>query len=222
MRELTKVLESAIFKFAVGGKATFIEEGHKALIQVGVGALCSVNGDRAKLDKPVIIQAGINHFSLEKMADSNMAAQEDGGLGDAFEKCLLPAIQKRLSQILHDQLNHHGGSVLKDCCVSKRSSYGVLAIKCKDCVSTIKWIEAATSARFEGKVPPLCYPDSLMGPDLIFLMWNKTHTRFIAVLSQAKYRQAFNHLSALRTITPSLLCHEKRGEPMERKSPESV
>ena len=65
---------------------------------------------------------------------------------------------------------------------------------------------------------PFCFPHVNIGPDLIFLMWNKTHTDYIAVISQAKYKKDLNQLDALRTITPSLLYHENRGKDGERSS----
>jgi len=216
---LVKTLESAIFKFAVGGQPCFVLQHYRLLIEVGVAALCTVGEDKAILDEPLMIQAGINLFSVEKAMVENMAAQENGGLGEAFEKLMLPAIQKRFPDILQEQLNSKGG-VLKNYWVSPRSSYGVLALNCTDISSTIKWIEDATAAKFEGQVPPFCYPDTSIGPDVIFLMWNEFYTEYIATICQANYRKKLNQLDALRTITPSLLYCENRGKDTVKESSE--
>lgn len=90
--QLSKKLEAAIFSFAVGGNPTYIDNDFAALIEVGVAALC-LTDQRAVIDKPIVIQAGINSFSLQMKAINNRLAQERGGRGDAFEKVMLPAIQ---------------------------------------------------------------------------------------------------------------------------------
>jgi hypothetical protein len=213
--QLVKKVEAAIFKFAVGGQPVFLQGCYKTLIEVGVAALSTAGKDKAVFDEPMMVQAGINYFSIEQTMAENLAAQEDGGQGAAFEKLMLPAIQKRLPDILREQLQAPG-DILKDFWVSSRSSYGVLALDCKtDISATIKWIEDATAATFEGQVPPFCYPDTSIGPDLMFLLWNEWYTNYISTISQAKFRKGFNQMEALRTITPSLLYCENRGKETE-------
>eukprot|EP00978_Attheya_sp_CCMP212_P019009 scaffold52711_cov63-Attheya_sp.AAC.2 len=210
--QLVKKVEAAIFKFAVGGQPVFLQGCHKTLIEVGVAALSTAGEDKVVFDEPMMVQAGINYFSIEQTMADNLAAQEDGGQGAAFEKLMLPAIQKRLPDILREQLQAPG-DILKDFWVSSRSSYGVLALDCKtDINATIKWIEDATAATFEGQVPPFCYPDTSIGPDLMFLLWNERYTNYIPTISQAKFRKCLNQMEALRTITPSLLYCENRGK----------
>lgn len=188
-------MEAAIFKFAVGGQPVFLQECYKTLIEVGVAALRSTAGkDKAVFDEPMMVHAGIKYFSIERTMTKNMAAQEDGGQDEAFEKLMLPAIPKRLPNILREQLEAHG-DILKDFWVSPRSSYGVLALDCKNDISaTIKWIEDATAATFEGQVPPFCYPDTSIGPDLMFLLWNEWHTNYISTISQVKFRKGLNQM----------------------------
>ena len=88
----------------------------------------------------------------------------------------------------------------------------MLAFQCKNAADTIRWINDATKSTFEGQVVPFCYPDVNIGPDLIFLMWDCDYKKYIPVISQAKYRENFNQMNALRTITPSLLYHDNRGK----------
>jgi hypothetical protein len=76
--------------------------------------------------------------------------------------------------------------------------------------ATIAWINAAVKARFKGAVAPFCFPDTLFGPDVAFLM--RTHAwddfRFVAL--QAKLKFKLNQAEALRTVVPELFYHENR------------
>jgi len=213
--ELSKKLESAIYKFALGGQPMVINDHYATLIETGVATLCqTLKG--AVIDEPIIIQAGINYFSLARMAIENMTVQERTGQGTGFEKVILPAIQMKLPRILAQQLDDMGDA-LKDLRVPKRSAYGMLAIQCSRPEDTIQWIEEATNSTFEGQVVPFCYPDEYIGPDLIFLMWDKGYKLYIPVIAQAKYREHFNQMDALRTVTPSLLYHQSRDKPDKSK-----
>ena len=209
--ELSKKLESAIYKFALGGQPMVINDQYATLIETGVATLCqTLKG--AIIDEPIIIQAGINYFSLAQMAIERMTVQERTGQGTGFEKVILPAIQLKLPRILAVQLDDTGAA-LKDLTVPKRSAYGMLAIQCSRPEDTIQWIEEATNSTFEGQVVPFCYPDGYIGPDLIFLMWDKGYKLYIPVIAQAKFRADFNQMDALRTVTPSLLYHQNRDKP---------
>ena len=213
--EISKKLESAIYKFALGGQPMIIDDHYATLIETGVATLCQTKKG-AIIDEPLIIQAGIKYFSLAQMAIKNMTVQERTGQGAGFEKVMLPAIQMKLPQILAKQLDAMG-EALKDLRVPKRSAYGMLAIHCSSPKETIQWIEDATKSTFEGQVVPFCYPDEHIGPDLIFLMWDRDYKSYIPVISQAKYREHFNQMDALRTLTPSLLYHQSRDKPDKRK-----
>ncbi|KAG7350242.1 hypothetical protein IV203_009602 [Nitzschia inconspicua] len=214
---LVKNLESAIFKFAIGGKPVIIEEDCAELVEVGVAALSKV-GSKALLDEPIIVQAGINYFSLSRAVLDNIMVQEKGGLGEAFEKVLIPAIQRKFQNVLKEQLGTSGDILTENYTVPYRSAYGVLGVSCETPAQTMQWIYDSTVSTFEGQVPPFCFPDVYIGPDLIFLLWNDTHTDYIAVISQIKYKKGLKQLDALRTITPSLLYHDNRGKGSQRYS----
>ncbi|CAB9502644.1 expressed unknown protein [Seminavis robusta] len=213
--EVAKWLESAIFKFVVGGKSQIIDRRQEELIVIGVAAVSADGNYKGVLDEPIIIQAGINCFSLTKSVINNLISQETGGQGEAFEKLLLPAIQKNFHNILREQ--HGTDVVLTNKKVPHRSAYGVLARQCSHPEQTMQWIEDATTARVEGQVPPFCYPDTKIGPDLMFLMWNADYSQYIFVISQVKYRKDFK-----RTMTPDLLYHEKRDKSTEQFTHELV
>ena len=217
--KLGRVLETAIFKFAVGGRPVYLNKHTRMLIEIGVAAVVSngKNENEAVLDEPIMIQAGINFFTLETAAEENLSYSEAGGQGIAFEKLMLPAIQKRLRSLLKKQ--HASETDLQDFFVSSRSAYGILAVDCKDSIkSTIEWIEAATKATFEGQVAPFCYPDDHFGPDLMFLMWNYFYTEFVTAISQAKFKLSVKQAEALRSMTPSLFYKEQRGKEKEAVS----
>ena len=136
---LAKNLESAIFKFAVGGKPVIIDKDYEDLIEVGVAAL-SKGGSKAVLDEPIMIQAGINYFSLHTTVLKHIKMQEKGGLGEAFEKLVLPAIQRKFQNVLKAQLGKRGEFLTENYTVPSRSAFGVLALRCETPAQTMQWI----------------------------------------------------------------------------------
>lgn len=209
-------LRRAIFKFAVGGQAVICDEDIGALIVVGVAAVRREPHSKIKaiLDEPIVVEAGINFYTVEKAALDNMQAQEKSGLGEAFEKVVLAALQAKMTSVLEGEnaFEEEDDEIFQQYQMPLRSSYGVLAAQCDQISDTLKWIEKATTAIIEGEVAPFCYPDTAIGPDLIFLMWNHMFTEFLAVIAQAKFKYDIkNQKDALRTITPALLYHENRG-----------
>jgi hypothetical protein len=221
--EVTKALEKAIFDFSVSGKPSYLEKHTKWLIEIGVAAVSVEQSARNNfvgvLDEPIVIQAGINFFNLERNLQNHLRDQEGSVQGEGLEKLMLPAFQhrERLPNILKKQLGTD--HCFEGYLVSSRSSYGVLALDCKDDIPrTIEWIESAASAQFEGLVPPFCYPDDNFGPDLMFLMWNNEYTEFRTALAQAKFSKGVNQLDALRTLVPKWLYCENRSKEVKRSS----
>jgi hypothetical protein len=104
------------------------------------------------------------------------------------------------------------GSYLQNYKVPEWSSYGVLATKCKDPSGTIAWINAVMESRFEGAVPPFCFPDNMFGPDVVFLLRNRSWDEFRLVAIQAKLKKHLNQAQALRTVVPELFYHQNRGK----------
>ncbi|CAB9518757.1 expressed unknown protein [Seminavis robusta] len=129
--DLIGTLQRAVFKFAVGGEEVIIEENDMRLIEVGLVAIrVDERGSRTVLDEPIMVEAGINYFSLKGSALTNLLAQEKGGQGEAFEKIMLPAIQDNFAKVLEKQ-HKEENQVLSQYRVSTKSAYGVLAASCK-------------------------------------------------------------------------------------------
>lgn len=98
-------LRRAIFKFAVGGQAVICDEDIGALIVVGVAAVRREPQSKilAILDEPIVVEAGINFYAVEKAALDNMQVQEKSGLGEAFEKVMLAALQEKMTNVLEGE-----------------------------------------------------------------------------------------------------------------------
>ena len=224
--EERKDFETAVFCFAVGKRHTiFRQEPSKKLIEAAVAAVVVKDSDgryvEAILDEPIIVKAGLNHFCLSNYLRDNLLKQENQGLGEAFERLLLPV----LMQGRHTSLENHFKKQLEDSdaqqlwrfCVSTKSSYGVLSIDVGEgneaCEKTIDWIRGATNSTIEGQVPPFCYPDTSIGPDVMYLMWDQSYTDFRACLVQSKFEKNAKKDAALKTLVPDWLYHQSRLDP---------
>jgi hypothetical protein len=129
--------------------------------------------------------------------------KRQGGLGEGFEKVILSSIQKKFHEILQSQ---HGGdaAILKKLRVPDQSAYGVLALKCNDAHERMNWIESATKSCFEGQIPPFYYPDTAIGPDLIFMMWDsqyKSYMQPICMECMHNQLQTDHHRTAIEGIS---------------------
>jgi hypothetical protein len=94
--------------------------------------------------------------------------------------------------------------------VPRVSSYGVLARDCsEDIDGTLKWLRSSMMARFEGTVPPFCFPDIAIGPDMLFVLRTTLFQKRLAVV-QGKFKYKINQIGALRTIVPNLFYHEQQ------------
>ena len=94
-----------------------------------------------------------------------------------------------------------------------RSSYGVLARKTDTPEKTMQWLEDSIASTFEGQVPPFCFPDKAMGPDLLFFLRDEVSWgKWKLCMWQHKFKTETNQVEALRTITPDLLFFANRGK----------
>ena len=122
---------------------------------------------------------------------------------------ILPAIQKNFSKVLKAQLQNDIGDY-GEFSVPRVSSYGVLARDCsEDIDGTLEWLRSSMKARFEGTVPPFCFPDTAIGPDMLFFLRTMFFQKRLAVV-QGKFKYKINQIGALRTIVPNLFYHEQR------------
>ena len=219
--ELRRDLENAFFKYAIEGVAVLLSSRTKVLIHTGVAALDISNSKpdilefAAKIDEPLMIQAGIRFFGLQRVLERYLHESPKDGYDECFERVMLPGIQQKLQDLLVKQFpdDDFAGYF-----VSSRSSYGVLASVsgADDVAATVKWMQDAAGAKFEGLVPPFCYPDKHFGPDLVFLLWDMQYKKYRIVISQAKFRKESDQARAMRTLVPEWLFHKKHGDPVKR------
>ncbi|KAG7347259.1 hypothetical protein IV203_030626 [Nitzschia inconspicua] len=228
--EARRDFETAVFCFAVGkGHTIFRQEPSKKLIEAAVAALVTTDTDgryvEAILDEPIIIQASLHRFCLINYLRDNLLEPENQRLGEALQRVLLPV----LMQGRHTSLENHFKKQLQDSdaqqlwrfYVSTKSSYGVLSIDVGEgneaYEKTIDWICGATNSTIEGQVPPFCYPNTSIGPDVVYLMWDQSYTDFRACLVQSKFGKNAKKNAATKTLVPDWLYHKNRLDPKKRK-----
>eukprot|EP00978_Attheya_sp_CCMP212_P037496 scaffold177344_cov42-Attheya_sp.AAC.1 len=221
-------LEYTVFRFAVGQKEhTFTSADAKILIENGVAPVCETDRHgtviKGHVDEPIVVQSGINFFDLDNHLRENLAKQEEGGIGEAFERLLLPGLlmkEKRLHEFVKLHLKDTEALPLEDYDVSARSAYGVLCVDTRGEIDrTIEWVEKSVNAKFEGQVAPFCYPDIHIGPEVLFLLRNRhSYEDFRACIVQIKYVcEVTNQQDALRTLFPANFYLESRGKADEEK-----
>lgn len=222
-------MRTAIFKFALSGNKATLSCHAAELIEYGVASVDSDSDSQsstyiiAKIDEPLIVQAGINFFDLRATVTDNFVKSSDSSnAGNLFERFILPGIQDNFTEMVGSRVSENllrgleatdrkeQLATMKQVAVPKWSSYGVLAVDTADVPGTLKWILDSLDARFEGQVAPFCYPDTLMGPDVLFFMRTPKYEDFLFVASQAKCKNVAVQMEALRTVKPSLFYHENR------------
>ena len=113
---------------------------------------------KGHIDEPIVVQSGKNFFDLDFHLRENLVKQEDGGLGEAPERLLLPGLlmkKKRLHEFVKSHLKDSGAFVLEAYDVSRRSAYGVLCVETRGEIDrTIEWVTKSVNAEFEGQVAP--------------------------------------------------------------------
>lgn len=105
--------------------------------------------------------------------------------------------------------------------VSRLLAYGMLCVDTgRDIEKTIEWAENSISASFEGQVAPFCYPDTHIGPDVIFLLPHcGDYKNFRACIVQSKYvSEVSNQQDALQTLIPDSFYNESRGKQGKEKA----
>jgi hypothetical protein len=219
--DVTEVLRKAIFEFALSGKRSVIRTYVAELIEYGIASVDSTGESpsssthfTAKIDELLIIHASITYFGLSETVTGNFvaASSNPSHVGHLFEQFILPGIQKNFNKMVRTRVVSEAAfpTNIKHVAVPKLSSYGVLAVQAKSVGDTIKWISHSLDARFEGTMTPFCYPDTLIGPDVLFFMRTPKYDNFLFVASQAKCKKKADQLEALRTVKPSLFYYQDR------------
>ena len=227
-------LQEAIFRSVVGdGPCIFLKEDERTLIEVGLAAVKTTDKEgkvvAGYIEEPIAIEAGRHFFDMTGYLRDTLRSQTPDGLGQAFEKLLLPGLmmeKNKFEDFVQSNLGENASS-LKDYTISRKSAYGVLCVDTSrpdDTESgqqvgerfkqTMDWIEKSLDARFEGQVAPFCSPDNYIGPDIMFLLRQDNFSIFLSSILQSKYEAyVSNQQKALRTLCPDMLYCTNRGKP---------
>lgn len=149
----------------------------------------------------------------ELIQDRFIDRYNSSGANDSFEDLALEAMRSKLQHLLNQAFPE---SDLAKLSASRISSYGTIAKSCRGQTSAgairqlLDWVESATSAKFEGTVPPFCLPSENFGPDVVCLLWNQLYTTYSTVLCQAKFKESQSQPEALRTLVPEWLFFDRR------------
>ena len=224
--EAQESFRRATFEFSFGGGSQVVTRKAAEMIEAGIASVSlqehsGADFVHAFIGEPLAIQASITFFGLQDSISKKIASTTSSSeRGNVFEEFLLPSIQTRFEKILRSQVGQD--SSLVNFMVPEWSSYGVLAIKCREPFDTVQWIKAAVNARFEGAVAPFCFPDTLFGPDVAFLMRTRAWNDFCFAALQAKLKFELNQAEALRTVVPELFYRENRASSKPPSSLKTV
>lgn len=221
-RETLNDLELALYHFTFGGNTHLITKSTKYLIEIGVARLKLAgtedpdrNTYKVTVDEPLMVEAGIRHVGLNTLAKWGLKVRHNSnGEGDSFEEIAVVALRSRLKEVLGTTFPD--SNPLAKLSVPTKSSYGVMVKSCKGqgqekIGDLLDWIDSATSATFEGSVPPFCFPSELFGPDVVCLLRDDDDYQKIGtVLCQAKFKKQQSQTDALRSTVPEWLFYEKK------------
>ena len=222
-RDMANDVEHALFHFTFGGNPHIIKNSSKDLIEIGVARLkVEGTGDDdgnildVTIDEPLMVEAGINYVGLQRLANIAFTLRRhSGGVGDSFEEIAVVALRKKLKDLLGETFSD--SNELANLHAPTKSSYGVMAKSCKGqssekIIGLLDWIDSATSATFEGTVPPFCFPTEMLGPDVVCLLRDDGYRNIGTVLCQAKFSSVQSQPEALRTVVPEWLFYENRDK----------
>eukprot|EP00978_Attheya_sp_CCMP212_P036615 scaffold167584_cov27-Attheya_sp.AAC.1 len=99
--EAQRQIHKATFDFTLSGKPSLVTVQAAKLIEYGIASVAA-NSDidhiRGKIDEPLIVQASINFFGLQKSLTQNIVSSSSTfEQGYHFEQFVLPSIQARFS-----------------------------------------------------------------------------------------------------------------------------
>jgi len=99
------------------------------------------------------------------------SSSDAGASGNNFEVYSLPFIRSKFIKALQDGKLGVDPTDMGEDWTSKStiglSSYGVLALSTQTPAESMQWLENSIDSTIEGQVPPFCFPDQSMGPDLL-------------------------------------------------------
>jgi hypothetical protein len=108
--EAQREMRKATFAFTLSGEPSLVTLQAAKLIEYGVASVAA-DGDtlaaghiRGCIDEPLIVQASINVFGLQKLLNEDIASsRSEPDQGYCFEQFVLPSIQARFSKVAASQ-----------------------------------------------------------------------------------------------------------------------
>lgn len=228
INQIKSDLECAVYRFAIGEDKWIFSNVSSSifLIRQGVIAVKGSGGTnqtlQGYLDEPNVVEAGLNFFDLEKRLQNDLKESLPAAYGQAFERLILSGLMMKkggMNNFLQQNIDHP--DLLNGFDAPRKSAYGVICVVAdNDINKTIKWVSQSLKATFEGQVPPYCYPDEQIGPDLICLLrFRSNYSIFDTVIIQSKYASVvINQQDALRTLVPNKFYADKRETKAEKMS----
>lgn len=213
-------IRRAVLQYAISGRPVTIDKKLHSLIEHGLCAYKKEdNTDNITLGEPLVIEAACNYLSLHDFVKKKLGSSSDdsSASGNNFEVYALPFIRdKFVKELFAGELGVQVadmGTEWPQLRLIGLSAYGVLARKCKTPEESLRWMEEIVASTIEGQVPPFCYPDPKMGPDLLFFLhdpenWGKRRLS----LWQMKFKNVVNQLEAQRSVHADLLYHINRNK----------
>jgi hypothetical protein len=186
-------LRRAVLHFAIGERPAFFDkEISQRLIRFGLVAIAGqAENDvilRGFLDEPILVEAGLHYLCIDTELKESLKDQERGGQSHAFERLILPALlqdREKLRKVAMEMIDENDevvGVLPRECSHGTRSAYGVLALDAEEkddpTSETLAWLRSSTEARFEGQVPPFCFPCEIFGPDVLCLLYKEDYSDF--------------------------------------------
>lgn len=105
--EAQREMRKATFDFALSGKPSVVTAQAAKLIEYGVASVAADSDTlaadhiRGHIDEPLIVQASINFFGLQKSVTEGLASSSSASeQGYRFEQFVLPSIQARFSTVM--------------------------------------------------------------------------------------------------------------------------
>ena len=215
-------LRDAVLAYSVSGTPQTMDKDAHDLIKFGLCAF-DAEGSNIILGEPLIVEAALHKIGLRSFVTSKLAASstDAGASGNNFEVFSLPFIRSNFVNALHDGkfgvASDEMGDGWTPLSTIGLSSYGVLALSTDTPAKTMQWLEDSIASTVEGDVPPFCFPDQAMGPDLLFLLRHESSWgTWKLCMWQHKFKNVANQAEALRTINQDLLFFVNRDKPSSK------
>ncbi|MCG8429323.1 MAG: hypothetical protein MI754_18380, partial [Chromatiales bacterium] len=210
-------VRDAVMKYTISGRSQLLTKNESMLIEFG---LCAVTASQTDEDQvvtfgePLIVEAGFNRLSSGWFDKLLRSSSENASMsGFQFEKWVLPQIKGGFVDYVKS-LKENDIKIpqeLDQDWTFGLTAYGVVVRKCTTPKETMEWIDQSLKSHISGSIPPFCFPDETMGPDLLALLHKTDNWKTTTMcLWQMKMRKQANQAEALRVVMPEFLFMENR------------